>query len=40
LADKNLHLYIGEEIPVAQGTPGTGKGKNALKFTYKPVQDC
>ena len=40
MADKNMHLYIGEEIPVIPGTPGTGKGKNALKSTIKPVLDC
>ena len=37
MADKNLHLYIGEEIPIPQGTPGTGKGKNALKHKVNPV---
>ena len=37
MADKNLHLYIGEEIPIPAGTPGTGKGKNALTSTVKPV---
>ena len=40
MADKNLHLYIGEEIPIPPGTPGAGKGKNAMKFKVNPVQDC
>lgn len=37
---KNFHLYVFEEIPVIPGTPGSGTGKNALQFTYRPLIDC
>jgi len=40
MKDKNFHLYIFEEIPVIAGTPGTGKGKDKIELTYRPLLDC
>jgi len=40
MKDKNLHLFIFEEIPVLAGTPGAGKGKDQILYTYRPLLDC
>jgi hypothetical protein len=40
MKDKHFHLYIFEEIPIIDGTPGTSKGKHKIEYTYRPLLDC